>query len=55
MCSELTGDFPAAAASHQQALALYRDLGHRVGQALAINSLGTVQMRTGDYPAAAAS
>ena len=50
-----TGDYPAAAASHQLALALYRDLGHLVGQALAINNLGTVQSLTGDYPAAAAS
>ena len=50
-----TGEYPAAAASHQQALALYRDLGHRAGQALALNNLGTVQALTGDYPAAAAS
>ena len=37
---QLTGDYPAAAASHQQALDLYRDLGHLRGQAEALNSLG---------------
>ena len=47
------GDYLAAAASHQQALALYRDIGHRPASATA--NLGTVQFRTGDYPAAAAS
>ena len=34
---------------------LFRDLGDRQGQALAIVNLGDVQRRTGDYPAAAAS
>ena len=52
---EETGDYPAAAASQQQALALFRDLGHRLGQAHALNDLGLVQQQTGDYPAAAAS
>ena len=51
----LTGDYPAAAASHQQALELFRDLGDRAGQAHALNELGLVQQLTGDYPAAAAS
>ena len=51
----LTGDYPAAAASHQQALALFRDLGHQRGQADALSYLGIVQQLTGDYPAAAAS
>ena len=37
---QLTGDYPAAAASHQQALELFRDLGERLGQAEALNSLG---------------
>ena len=35
-----TGDYPAAAASHQQALELFRDLGDRHGQASALNDLG---------------
>ena len=51
----LSGDYPAAAASCKQALELFRDLGHRYGQANAIGNLGVVQSRTGDYPAAAAS
>ena len=54
-CRRLTGDYPAAAASRQQALALFRDLGNRRGQADALNDLGVVQQLTGDYPAAAAS
>ena len=52
---QLTGDYPAAAASQQQALALFRDLGDLHGQADALNCLGVVQQETGDYPAAAAS
>jgi tetratricopeptide (TPR) repeat protein len=51
----LTGDYPAATASQQQALALCRDLGNRQGQAEALNCLGVVQQEEGDYPAAAAS
>jgi len=41
-----TGDYPAAAASHQQALALFRDLGSRLGQAEALNRLGELSLRT---------
>ena len=41
-----TGDYPAAAASHQQALALFRDLGNRLGQAEALNRLGELSTRT---------
>ena len=51
----LTGDYPAAAASHQQALALARRASDRLGEAAALNHLGLVQQLTGDYPAAAAS
>ena len=50
-----TGDYPAAAASLPAALGLFRDLGHRMGQAMATGNLGIVQSRTGDYPASAAS
>ena len=39
----------------QQALRMFRDLGDRLGQASALRNLGEVQLRTGDYPAAAAS
>ena len=45
---QLTGDYPAAAASHQQALELFRDLGDRHGQAEALNSLGELSSRTAD-------
>jgi hypothetical protein len=51
----LAGNYAAAAESLQQALALYRDIGHRLGQAVALTHLGAVQRLTGDYPAAAAS
>jgi tetratricopeptide (TPR) repeat protein len=40
-----TGDY-AAAASQQQALALFRDLGNRLGQAEALNHLGELATRT---------
>ena len=55
MVQQLTGDYPAAAASLTQALQLFRDLGDRRGQAWALNHLGVVQQLTGDYPAATAS
>jgi tetratricopeptide (TPR) repeat protein len=41
-----TGDYPAAAASHQQALALFEDLGNPLGQAEALNRLGELSLRT---------
>jgi hypothetical protein len=43
---QLTGDCPAAAASHQQALQLLRDLGNELGQAEALNRLGELTSRT---------
>jgi tetratricopeptide (TPR) repeat protein/transcriptional regulator with XRE-family HTH domain len=55
LLQRVTGDTPAAAASHQQALELYRGLGDRLGQASALDQLGKVQFETGDYPAATAS
>ena len=36
----------AAAASHQQALALFGDLGNRLGQADALNNIGELSSRT---------
>jgi tetratricopeptide (TPR) repeat protein len=42
----LTEDYPAAAASLTEALALYRDIGDRGGQAEALNSLGELLSRT---------
>ena len=41
-----TGDYPAAAASHRQALALFTDLGNLLGQAEALNRLGELATRT---------
>ncbi|MCA1681830.1 MAG: tetratricopeptide repeat protein, partial [Actinobacteria bacterium] len=51
----LTGDYPAAADSLRQALALSGDLGDRLGEAHALTNLGGMQYLTGDYPAAADS
>ena len=52
---KLTGDYPAAAATLRQALALSRDLGDRLVQAQVLTELAAMQRLTGDYPAAAAS
>jgi DNA-binding SARP family transcriptional activator/tetratricopeptide (TPR) repeat protein len=52
---QLTGDYPAAAATLARALALYGDAGDLPGQANVLNQLGFVHVLTGDYPAAAAS
>ena len=46
MVQQLTGDYPAAAASLQQSLQLCRDLGSRLGQAEALNGLGELSSRT---------
>jgi tetratricopeptide (TPR) repeat protein len=48
LAQQLTGDYPAAASSHQQALQLYRDLGSRLGVAEALNNLGQLAARTAD-------
>jgi tetratricopeptide (TPR) repeat protein len=42
----MTGDYPGATASHQQALELFRDHGNRLGQAEALNRLGEQSSRT---------
>jgi tetratricopeptide (TPR) repeat protein len=51
----LTGDYPVATASLEQALALCHDLGARLGEAEALNNLGAVQLASGNYPGAATS
>ncbi len=51
----LTGDYPAAAASLAQAVALYGDIGDQAGQAYALCQLGIVQVSTGDYRGGIAS
>ena len=54
LVQHLTGDYRAAAASQQQALALFRELGDLHGQAGALTTR-RLQQETGDYPAAAAN
>jgi tetratricopeptide (TPR) repeat protein len=44
----LTGDHPAAAESLEQALGIYRDLGHRGGEVEALNKRGTLYRVSGD-------
>lgn len=46
MVYQLTGDYPAALASRQQSLTLYRSLGHRPFQATALNGLGELATRS---------
>jgi tetratricopeptide (TPR) repeat protein len=48
LVQQLIGDYPAAAASHQQALQLNRDVGNRLGQAETLNCLGELSSRTDD-------
>lgn len=48
----LTGDYPAAAASLAQAVALYGRVGDRAGQAYALCQQGIMQRWTGNYAAA---
>jgi tetratricopeptide (TPR) repeat protein len=43
---QLTGDYRSAAASHHEALRLFRDLGRRHEQAEALNSLGELSTQT---------
>ena len=49
----MTEDYPAAADLLERALALFQDLGDRLGEASALQDLGRVRSMTGDYPAAA--
>ena len=46
-----TGDYPAAIASHQQALELARDAGDPLAEAVSLTDLAMVQQLTGDYRA----
>ena len=48
LVQQLTGDYPAAAACHQQALDLNRDIGNRLGQAETLNCLGELSSRTAE-------
>jgi tetratricopeptide (TPR) repeat protein len=50
----LTSDLASAAATFQQAQAVYRDLGDRAGQADAVNGLGFAQSRTSRFASAIA-
>jgi hypothetical protein len=40
---QLTGDFQAATASFTRALALFRDLGNRLGEAKVLNNMGELR------------
>jgi tetratricopeptide (TPR) repeat protein len=51
----IAGDYPAAADSLAQAVALYADIGDRAGQAYALCQLTAVQGFTGDCPAGVTS
>ncbi len=46
MIQQLAGDYPVAAARHQEALERYRYLGYRFGEAETLNSLGKLASRT---------
>jgi tetratricopeptide (TPR) repeat protein len=48
-----TGNYPAAATAHHQALAIYQRIGNRLGKANALSDLGTVQRLAGSYASAA--
>ncbi|MEM6426578.1 MAG: tetratricopeptide repeat protein, partial [Cyanobacteria bacterium P01_D01_bin.128] len=48
-----SSQFQAAIASWEQALALYRDIGHRAGESLALNNLGVVYNALSQYRQAA--
>ncbi len=52
---QAVSDYPAAAASLAEAVAMFGDIGDAPGQAYALNDLGFVQVLTGDYRAAEAS
>ncbi len=52
---QTVSDYPAAAASLAEAVAMFGDIGDVSGQAYALNDLGFVQVLTGDYRAAEAS
>ncbi len=48
------GDYPAARALYEEALAIRRSLGDRRGIAALLGNLGSVALQQGDYPAARA-
>ncbi len=52
---QAVSDYPAAAASLAEAVAMFGDIGDVSGQAYALNDLGFVQVLTGNYRAAEAS
>jgi tetratricopeptide (TPR) repeat protein len=52
-CTRL-GDYDAAVEHHLRALTLYSELGHRYGEANALNGLGEARAAAGDLAEAAA-
>lgn len=51
---ETAGDYPAAVARCEQALAIYRELGDQLGEANALHVQGHILQLTNDYPASTA-
>ena len=51
----LTDNYGGASTSLTKAMTLYRDVGHRFGEAKALNRLGAVQRLIGDYATASAT
>jgi class 3 adenylate cyclase/tetratricopeptide (TPR) repeat protein len=49
----ILGDYPGAARALEEALGIFRDLGDRLGQANALQRLGSMRRVTRDYPGAA--
>lgn len=49
----LTSDYPGATDAQTRALAIFRQLGHRSGEAASLNDLGRVRYLSADYPGAA--
>jgi len=48
MARRETGDYPGAARDLQEALAIYRDIGNRWGEAAALNEAGTLHRVRGE-------
>jgi len=47
VCSRRQGYYPQAIEHHQQALTLFREIGHRTGEAKALNGVGETHHAAG--------
>jgi predicted ATPase/DNA-binding winged helix-turn-helix (wHTH) protein len=52
--ARLQGEYPASRTSHEESLAIWRQLGERKGMATTLNNLGAVAWAQGDYASAKA-